>query len=42
MFAGAQALVEAGVDIRGSLLPAITEALIAGPHGSSGDSTASG
>ena len=33
---GALALVEAGVDVRASLLPAVTEALVAGPHGSSG------
>jgi len=35
----AQALVEAGVEPRASLLPALTEAIIAGPHGSSGDTT---
>ena len=35
----AHALVKAGVDPRASLLPALTEAIIAGPDGSSGDST---
>ncbi len=33
----AQALLEAGVDPAGALLPALTEALVAGPHSSSGD-----
>lgn len=38
----AHALVEAGIDPVGALLPALTEALVAGPHSSSANGAGAG